>query len=85
MTQTPKVCRGTNQRPITPPPKNQPRRTTAKVQPFPRDRALGHPYLKEEITPGGIHPEWGHNPNKQAGSKEGREEGDGAEEEAFRL
>lgn len=58
--------------------------TNVKVQPFPADRASIHPYLKEEITPGGIHPEWGHNP-KQTGSKEGREEGDGAEEEALRL
>lgn len=59
------------------------RPTNVKVQPPPAEGAFIHPYLKEEITPGGIHPDWGHDP-EQTRSEEGREEGDGAEEESLR-
>lgn len=47
---------------------------------------LGRRGLKEEITPGGIHPETlrGLKAN-QSGSKKGREEGNGAQQEMFQL
>lgn len=68
--------------PLFPPPKqtnqqNKPPDNTAAP-------ASINTHLKEEITPGGVHPEQGPKPH-QSGSKEGREEGNGAEEETLQL
>lgn len=65
--------------PLSSPKTNKQKTQTTRAAPTSIDT-----YLKEEITPGGIHPEKGPKPN-QTGSKEGREEGSGAEEEALQL
>lgn len=68
--------------PLFPPPKqtNQQNKTPDNTA----APASINTHLKEEITPGGVHPEQGPKPH-QSGSKEGREEGNGAEEETLQL